>query len=129
MGLGCLKRRAYDLDAVHLSAWERARLLLPLKGIDEADLLDRLLTKRAHLWISADSAGVTEITDNNTLHVWLAGGTLAGLLDMLADVEGFARVLGCRAVELSGRKGWHRVMTKYGFVRHGQEMLKVLNER
>ena len=107
-----------------MTPWEHARRLLPLKDVDEAELLDRLLTKRAQLWVSPEGAGVTEVTDSNMCHVWLAGGSLSGLLAMLADVEAFARAMGCTGLELSGRKGWRRVMMKYGFVWNGQEMVK-----
>ena len=111
------------MDAA-ITNWQHARKLLPFKDVTEEDVLDRLLTGRAHLWVSPDSAGVTEVTDGNMLHIWLSGGTLRGLLQMLPDVETFAKALGCRGVELTGRKGWQRIFSRFGFVCEGQVMVK-----
>lgn len=109
-----------------LTPWEFARRLLPFKDVEEVEVVDRLLTHRAQLWVTDDSAGVTEITDGNMLRIWLVGGKLMGLLPMLQDVERFARFMRCRGLEIDGRGGWIRVLKKFGYAVEGQELVKWL---
>lgn len=110
-----------------MTRWEYALRFLPENDVippDEAKAL--ILGGRAQLWCGEDCAGITEIAPDNRLHILLAGGSLHGLLAMRPDVEAFARALGCRAVYLSGRKGWRRIFLRFGYAFDGEDMVKTL---
>ena len=109
-----------------MTPWDHARQFLPFKYVSEEEIYERLLKGLAHLWVGPDSAAVTEVTDENTLRIWLAGGSLKGLMPRLVDVEGFAKSLGCSAVELEGRKGWLRILSPRNYVYDGQRLIKWL---
>lgn len=103
-----------------MTAWECACQYLRFRDdAQKAEILDHLTGGTAHLWIGHNCAGVTEVTDDNWLHIWEAGGEMQGLLELLGSVEEFARSAGCKGVELSGRKGWSRVLNKFGFSSDG----------
>ena len=107
--------------------WDHALRFLPENDViplDEAKA--SILGERAQLWCGEGCAGVTEISPDNRLHILLAGGAMAGLLAMRADVEAFARAMGCRAVYLSGRRGWRRIFPQFGYVFDGEDMEKIL---
>lgn len=86
----------------------------------------RVLEGTAHLWPGDGCAGVTEYIPGPALHIWLAGGSLKGLLAMRESVEAFARASGCKWVELDGRRGWARVFDRFGYSRDGTRMVKAL---
>ena len=121
----CSGQRGGAVSKPGLTPWQIAAQYLPESDIAPLSLLEeRVLADRAQLWLGDGCAGVTEVTDDNRLHIWVAGGSMAGLLDMLESVEWFALLTGCKGVELSGRKGWQRVMAKYGYAFNGAEMVK-----
>lgn len=111
-----------------LTPWERAKALLPFVDVGPEEVFNRLLDSRAQLWLGDNCSVVTEVTDDNFLHIWLGGGDLKELLDMLPSGETFAKVMGCRGIEIAGRKGWRRVMQKYGFIPNGEVMRKYYGE-
>lgn len=84
----------------------------------------RILDGTAHLWPGKGCAGVTEYTPDGGLHIWVAGGSLRGLLDMREAVERFGAVSGCKWIELDGRRGWSRVFSRFGYERDGTRMFK-----
>lgn len=109
-----------------VTPWQHACRFLPFYDSSQDEIERRLLAMDCHLWVGPDSAVVTEVTDDNMLHIMEAGGTLRGLLAMLKDAEAFARAIGCKGLQLAGRRGWQRVLPEYGFVRHGDWMMKTL---
>jgi hypothetical protein len=115
-------------EANVLTRWDHALRFLPendLIPLVQARAL--ILAERAQLWCGEDCAGVTEVSGDGRLHIMLAGGSMAGLLAMRPDVEAFARRLGCRAVYLSGRKGWRRIFPRFGYAFDGEDMVKALS--
>lgn len=109
--------------------WNEAKAFLPFKHVTEQEVFERLLTGRAHLWCGNKCSGVTEVTDENALHVWLAGGSLDGLIAMLPDVEAFAKAMHCASIELTGRKGWQRIFPRFGYAFDGVKMVKYFDGR
>lgn len=108
-----------------LGVWGYARRYLPFsEEAPEAEVIEHLQEQRAQLWVGTGCAGVTEVTDDQNMHVWLAGGDIDGLLDMLPSVTLWAGVNDCVAVEVNGRKGWSRVLKNFDFVRNGDSMLR-----
>lgn len=95
----------------------------------EAELLEELRTGRAQLWAGESAAVVTQCVvgpEGASLHVWLAGGRLEGVLALREGFEAWARGRGCRAVTVAGRRGWARVLAPYGYAPHGQELRRSL---
>jgi hypothetical protein len=109
-----------------LTPWQIALQYLPESDIAPLSLVhERILQNRAQLWLGDGCAGVTEVSDDNRLHIWTAGGSMKGLLDMLESVEWTALLTGCKGVFLGGRKGWRRVFAKYGYAFDGEDMVKL----
>jgi len=65
------------------------------------------------------SAAVVQIIEYprlKRLHLWLNGGDMAELVEVLLPIaEVWGRNQGCSQVTTAGRPGWDRVMARYGF--------------
>ena len=109
--------------------WIRCRSWL-LAALDpgcgsEADLLADLATGAAQLWPGEAAALVTQYLADERgacLHIWLAGGDLAEILAMRVGVETWARARGCTRVTIEGRRGWTRLLRRWGYRRVGHEL-------
>ena len=90
----------------------------------EDDVLDLLRADQAQFWPAANSAMVTEIVgypQGSHCRIWLAGGEYDELRALERDmVIPWASSMGCRRIELVGRKGWARRLNDY------QEVARVL---
>jgi len=90
----------------------------------EDDVLDLLRAGQAQFWPAANSAMVTEIVgypQGSHCRIWLAGGEYDELRALERDmVIPWASSVGCRRIELVGRKGWARRLNDY------QEVARVL---
>ena len=90
----------------------------------EDDVLDLLRADQAQFWPAANSAMVTEIVgypQRSHCRIWLAGGEYDELRALERDmVIPWASSVGCRRIELVGRKGWARRLNDY------QEVARVL---
>jgi hypothetical protein len=109
--------------------WAQCRdWLVPIMvDTTEAEVLADLEANRAQLWMGDGAAMVLQLlTPPPTLHIWLAGGELGGLLDMRGGMEAWARSQGCEAVTINGRRGWDRVLKPYGYEPDGEELRKAL---
>ena len=86
----------------------------------EDDVLDLLRADQAQFWPAANSAMVTEIVgypQGSHCRIWLAGGEYDELRALERDmVIPWASSVGCRRIELVGRKGWARRLTDYNEV-------------
>jgi len=105
-------------------AFNRCRewLLPSLEDVTEDELLNALLTGHAQLWEGEGAAVVTECTANPpSFHLYLAGGRLSKVMELLPGGLAWAKVMGCERVTVNGRKGWARVLRKFGF--EGDDML------
>lgn len=102
-------------------AWENAKPLIEaaLKYQDTHSITDverELANDRAQLWCGDKSAIVTQMEDypaGKKVRVWLAGGELNELLEMLPDIEAWAAEQKCLSVVIAGRHGWARVLKDY----------------
>lgn len=81
-----------------------------------------VLSGRAQLWVSdgGNAAVVTEIVQHDlgpvTLHFWLAGGHIDGVMAIHDYVTSLAKEeLGAEAVTLTGRRGWVRQLRAQGW--------------
>ena len=81
-----------------------------------ADVLRLVAQGEAQFWALPDAAIVTEIVkypQKTTLRFWLAGGNLETLSDAEPKVIEWSKKWGCEAVEIIGRRGWHRALDGY----------------
>lgn len=88
----------------------------------ETDLLSDLTANRAQLWPGRSAAMVTRLQQQNrdgmivpTIVVWLAGGDLRGVLELIPGIEAWARSQGAVEAAIYARKGWTRVLARHGF--------------
>jgi hypothetical protein len=89
------------------------------------DILADIEQERAQLWAIGDWGGYVQALIVTrllwyprccALEVHLCGGLdMDRWIHLLDDLEQHARNLGCRFVEVRGRRGWERVLPGYGF--------------
>lgn len=94
------------------------------------ELIAALTSGQAQIWPGETAAMVTTLQDGpqgRFLHVWLAGGDLAGVMALKPGVEAWARAMGCKFVTINGRPGWARLLRKDGFVLVDGELRKPLH--
>ena len=89
----------------------------------EALVRERILAGAAQIWPGVRSVLVTQLTEDGRVTAFGAGGSMSELLDMLPFVEGFARAQGCRVIEIKGRTGWRRVLSRFGFRFDGSDAM------
>lgn len=76
------------------------------------DVWERLAEGTADLWGGPDAACVCEEVTYPRLrsyHIWLAGGSLRGLVALERAIVKHARLIGCARVTGSGRIGFSRL--------------------
>jgi len=107
--------------------WERVkpileRVVTPDTGYSLDDVMLELHDATAQLWIIEDfqAVVVTKILDRPThraFWVWFAAGDdVASWIDDFTELaEVFAKHMGCRYVEFSGRKGWAKFCKPNGY--------------
>lgn len=81
------------------------------------DIWEGVVNGRFQFWPAERGALITEIQvypKRNVFHVFLGGGDLDQLTDMIESIEIYARTIGCKSVTVSGRKGWIRVLESRG---------------
>jgi hypothetical protein len=82
------------------------------------DVRDMILQGRCQLWHGPNGCAVTEIVvypRKKALHVFLAGGEMAQIIDMMASAEAWGKAQGCDHMTISGRLGWKKVLADHGF--------------
>jgi hypothetical protein len=73
---------------------------------------------RMQFWPAPAAAAITEVVvypQSKALHVFLAGGEMAQLLDMIESAAAWGKDQGCSSMTMSGRKGWERVLGGHGW--------------
>lgn len=81
---------------------------------------------RVQFWPGQNCALVTEILlypQTKRVRVWLAGGDLEEIGQMLQMGEWWAKEIGADGIEVVGRKGWAKVLQSDGFVDMGARYL------
>lgn len=69
-------------------------------------------------WPGKRAAAITEIHDfprARYFHVFLAGGDMTELIDMIPTWKSFGAHCGCSDLTLAGRPGWERVLKAHGW--------------
>ena len=85
-----------------------------------ADVEQMIADGYAQMWLGERSAAVTEIIQQprqKDLSLWLCGGDMQEICEvMLPQAEEWAKKEGCTRLLTSGRRGWDRVLKRYGYV-------------
>lgn len=82
------------------------------------DVVQGITSGRMQLWPAPRGCAVTEIVlypKKSVLHVFLAGGDMDQILDMIDSAVDWGRTQGCVSMTIAGRHGWQRVLAKYGY--------------
>lgn len=69
-------------------------------------------------WPASNSAIVTvfiEYPNYKVLNMWLGGGELNQILEMIKSITEYAKNMQCKYVMCCGRGGWERALKKQGF--------------
>lgn len=82
------------------------------------DIVDGVKKGLMQFWPAEDACAVTEIIcypRKKVLHIFLAGGNMDTIVDMDESAVHYAKLSGCAAMSVAGRKGWQRVLNKKGY--------------
>lgn len=82
------------------------------------DVISGIVNGRMQLWPAERGCAVTEIVvypRKKVLHVFLAGGEMDQILDMINSAVEWGKGQGCTGMTVAGRPGWARVLGKYGY--------------
>lgn len=112
-------RELYD-EVNRCREWIQAALDVGGNTHDVSDIYNGILRNTYQLWSAPDSCVVTEVVEFPNcrhLHIWLCGGNLDVIMDMLPDIEKFAEHIGAREVTSCGRHGWLKMLKPHGYER------------
>jgi hypothetical protein len=91
-------------------------------GYQPEHLKEEIEKGHRQLWFCEEKekkgVGITHISQRPTLKIGVmavGGGDLEMMDRLLPEIEYFFRINGCQSMELIGRKGWMRHMSKYGY--------------
>jgi hypothetical protein len=82
------------------------------------DVARSILEGRMQLWPAPRGCAVTEIVlypRKSVLHVFLAGGEMDQIVDMIDSAVEWSKGQGCESMTIAGRHGWARVLGKHGY--------------
>ena len=85
---------------------------------DFDDVKERIINGQLQLWPAQRGCAVTEIVvypKKKVLHVFLAGGEMDQIIDMIDSAVAWSKTQGCTSMTIAGRHGWKRVLANYGF--------------
>jgi hypothetical protein len=90
------------------------------------DVFEGLMSRAMKLWLAIDGQDVkaccvTQLANYprmKCLNILCVGGTdnrMSEWLHFYEEIERYAKVLDCEAIEFFGREGWKRAVSEYGF--------------
>jgi len=98
---------------------ERIERAITKVGLNKIEYVEKdVLAGRSLLWLAYDglivhAAAITQLVGGVCEIVACSGENLPLFLPLINDLEQFARDENCRAMQISGRKGWIRVLKNY----------------
>lgn len=94
------------------------------------DIADGINRGQYILWTNQSAAIVTQFLEakgRTTMHLFLAGGDMDGVKQLVHECEQWAKDAGCVALTLTGREGWRKSFLKpLGFTEVSINMSKKL---
>jgi len=94
------------------------------------DVYELVCTGMAHFEPVEDGAAVFffhNYPQKRLLRIWLYGGNLPSIEQVLDAAHEHAKRLQCDGIELDGRKGWERILKPHGFDYKRAVLVKELN--
>ena len=82
------------------------------------DVVAGITESRMQFWPAPRGCAVTEIVvypKKRVLHVFLAGGEMDQILDMIDSAVEWSKTQGCASMTIAGRHGWQRVLAEHGY--------------
>lgn len=82
------------------------------------DVVDSVKIGTMQFWNAPEGCMVTEILEyprKKVFHIFLAGGELDQIRDFSDSAIYFAKLNGCTAMTLAGRKGWVKALKQLGW--------------
>ena len=82
------------------------------------DVVAGIASGRMQFWPAPRGCAVTEIVvypRKRVLHVFLAGGEMDQIIDMIDSAVAWSKEQGCTSMTIAGRHGWRRVLEKHGY--------------
>jgi hypothetical protein len=82
------------------------------------DVVDGLESGRYQIFDNDDGALIGEIIQlprGKYYNAWIAGGRLPGIMKNVQQMEKTAHKHGCKQLVAYGRRGWAKVLPKYGW--------------
>jgi hypothetical protein len=82
------------------------------------DVYEMVMDGECQFWPGKRSASVTQIQvfpRLKRMHMWLCGGDMTEILDMLPSAEAYGAARGCTQFTTAGRPGWDKVMRPHGY--------------
>ena len=70
------------------------------------------------MWCNGETVAITEVLvypQKKVLHVFIGSGKREDLFEMIDSAWTWGQGIGCTAMTLAGRKGWMKLMSKFGF--------------
>lgn len=119
----------FEAEWTRCAPWLQAALDRAGEGYTLADALREVTAHRATFWPGPDAALITERWNGpygSEANIWLAGGSLKGLLAIEPILARTLTEAGFAAISIIGRKGWARVLKPLGWSLTGDELRKVL---
>ena len=117
-------RRVHDLSAISSRDWLRIRghaeaALEHAGGThDWDDVLALLVADKLQLWVGRESTLMTELVEYPKLtacRIFLAGGKLDEIVEMVTALETEAAAIGCSRLEEAGGRNWGAVAKRHGW--------------
>ena len=105
-------------ELVRCQPWLEAALARANGTHTISDVVEAIAAGSMQFWPAPRGCAVTEIIkypNKKVLHVFLAGGELDQIVEMDSSAAEFARMNGCTAMTIAGRKGWARVLKDKGY--------------
>ena len=87
---------------------------------DWDDVLALLVADKLQLWVGRESTLMTELVEYPKLtacRIFLAGGKLDEIVEMVTALETEAAAIGCSRLEGMGRRGWDGIGKRLGWTR------------
>ncbi len=85
---------------------------------DWLDIVEGVHSTKMQLWVNDEAAAITEIVvypRKRVLNVFLAGGVLDQVMDMLESAKMWGVSQGCSDIMMSGRRGWIKPLGDKGW--------------
>jgi hypothetical protein len=73
---------------------------------------------KMQMWANGETVAITEIIcypRKKVLHVFIGSGKRKELFEMIESAWEWGKMNGCSSMTLAGRKGWTKLMGKFGF--------------